>query len=63
MLQGLTSEVFRLRHTYNNYRVPSIVWRPCHIDIQKYRREICEENKDFPTANVLEELMDETERR
>ena len=25
MLRGLTSEVFRLRHTYNNYRVPSII--------------------------------------
>ena len=30
---------------------------------QRKAYEICEENKDFPTANVLEELMDETERR
>jgi starvation-inducible DNA-binding protein len=30
---------------------------------QRAAYELCEENKDFPTANVLEELMDETERR
>jgi len=30
---------------------------------QRAAYEICEENKDFPTANILEELMDETERR
>jgi starvation-inducible DNA-binding protein len=30
---------------------------------QRSAYETCEENKDFPTANILEELMDETERR
>ena len=30
---------------------------------QRSAYELCEENKDFPTANILEELMDETERR
>ena len=30
---------------------------------QRAAYELCEENKDFPTANILEELMDETERR
>ena len=30
---------------------------------QRQAYEICEENKDFSTANILEELMDETERR
>jgi starvation-inducible DNA-binding protein len=30
---------------------------------QREAYEICEENKDFPTANILEELMDETQRR
>jgi starvation-inducible DNA-binding protein len=30
---------------------------------QRVAYELCEENKDFPTANILEELMDETERR
>jgi starvation-inducible DNA-binding protein len=30
---------------------------------QRAAYEICEANKDFPTANILEELMDETERR
>ena len=30
---------------------------------QKVAHEICEENKDYSTANILEELMDETERR
>ena len=30
---------------------------------QRQARETCEANKDFPTANILEELMDETERR
>jgi starvation-inducible DNA-binding protein len=30
---------------------------------QTEAREICEENKDYPTANIIEELMDDTERR
>lgn len=30
---------------------------------QRAAYELCEENKDYPTANILEELMDETERR
>ena len=30
---------------------------------QRSAYELCEENKDFPTANIHEELMDETERR
>jgi len=30
---------------------------------QRQAYETCEANKDFPTANILEELMDETERR
>lgn len=30
---------------------------------QRAAHEICEANKDFPTANILEELMDETEKR
>jgi starvation-inducible DNA-binding protein len=30
---------------------------------QRAAHELCEENKDFPTANIFEELMDETERR
>jgi starvation-inducible DNA-binding protein len=30
---------------------------------QREAYELCEENKDFPTANILEEMMDETERR
>jgi starvation-inducible DNA-binding protein len=30
---------------------------------QREAYEICESNKDFPTANILEEIMDETERR
>jgi len=30
---------------------------------QRQAHETCEANKDFPTANILEELMDETERR
>jgi starvation-inducible DNA-binding protein len=30
---------------------------------QREAYEICEANKDYSTANILEELMDETERR
>jgi DNA-binding ferritin-like protein len=30
---------------------------------QRAARDICEENKDYPTASIIEELMDETERR
>jgi starvation-inducible DNA-binding protein len=30
---------------------------------QRAAHEICQANKDFPTANILEELMDETEKR
>jgi starvation-inducible DNA-binding protein len=30
---------------------------------QRETYEICEANKDFATANILEELMDGTERR
>jgi len=33
------------------------------LNRQRAAYETCEENKDFPTANILEELMDETERR
>jgi DNA-binding ferritin-like protein len=30
---------------------------------QREAYEICETNKDYPTSNILEELMNETERR
>jgi starvation-inducible DNA-binding protein len=32
------------------------------LQCQRQAYETCEANKDFPTANILEELMDETER-
>lgn len=33
------------------------------LERQRMAYEVCEKNKDYPTANILEELMDQTERR